>query len=53
MGIKVIGEAPQGYHPGLQRGLCPQHHGKEAGGVCPIKPRPEGQDEKDRLPETG
>ena len=37
---------------GMSGRLCPLHHGQEAGHVCPLKSRPEGEDEANRLPKT-
>lgn len=53
MGVKTSGQAPERHHSGLQRGLRPQHHGKEARRVRALESRSEGQDEEDRLFKTG
>lgn len=53
MGLSPPGKAAQGHRAGMSRGLCPLHHGEEARHVRPLKPRPEGQDEEDRLSPTG
>lgn len=53
MGIAITGEAAQGHHTGLSRGLRAQHHRQAAGGVRAVQPRPEGEDAQDRLLEAG
>ena len=53
VGKPVAGEAAEGHSPGVQGGLCPLHHRQEARHVRPLQPGPEGQDEEDRLPQTG
>lgn len=53
MGISVTGQTPEGYHAGLPRRLRAQHHGQEASRVRALQPRPEGEDEEDRLPKAG
>ena len=53
VGESVVGEAAKRHCPGVQGGFCAIHHGEEACHVCTLKPRPEGENEKNRLPETG
>lgn len=50
MGVTVTGETPEGHNAGLQRGFRAEHYGEEASRLRPFKPRPEGQDEENRLP---
>lgn len=53
MGVAAAGETPQGHHAGLSRGLRAQHHGEEARRLRALQPRPEGEDEEDRLLAAG
>ena len=53
MGFASPGQTSQGHRPGMPRGLCPIHHGEEAGHVRALKPRPEGEDEENRLSPPG
>lgn len=52
VGQSAAGQAAQGHHAGVPRGLCAEHHGQEAGHVRPLQSGPEGQDEAHRLPQT-
>lgn len=53
MGIAVAREAAQRHNTGLPGRLRAQHHGQAASRVCALQPRPEGEDEEDRLLEAG
>lgn len=49
MGLPAVGEVEEGHHAGVQGRLRAEYNRQETCDVCSVKPRPEGQDEEDRL----
>jgi len=52
MGVPAAGQAAEGHHAGMPRGLRVEHHRQEAGHVRALQSRPEGQNAAHRLSPT-
>ena len=53
VGVPPPGQTAQGHPARVQGGLCADGDGEEAAVLRAVQPRPEGQDEEDRLPAPG
>ena len=53
MGEPIVGEAEKRHCPGVPGGFCALNHGEETCHVCFVKPGSEGEDEENRLSQTG
>ena len=46
VGVAAAGQAEERHRSGVQGGLCPVHHGQEAGHVRAVQSGSEGKDEE-------